>query len=65
MNTAPALAKMIVTITAATRAPRAAQRVHLAARQKTWEAEAGGVQAIVGVTVSGLAPLAILHWQGQ
>ena len=65
MNAAPALAKMIVTITAATKAPRAAQRVHLAERQKTSEAEAGGVQAMIKVRMRKPTPLATLHWVGS
>jgi hypothetical protein len=44
---------------------RPMRRLHLAARQKTSEAEVGGVQAMMEGRVSDLAPLAILQWVGS
>ena len=49
MNSLPLFTKMIVRKIAKTKSTRPIRRLHLAARQKTSEAEAGGVQAIVEV----------------
>ena len=59
MNSAPPFAMMIVKMTARATSTRPISRLHLAARQKTSEAEAGGVQAMVGV-------IGISHcWSGK
>jgi hypothetical protein len=56
---------MTVRTIAKAKSTRPMRRLHLAARQKTSEAEAGGVQAMVGIRVSDLPPLAILQWVGS
>ena len=65
MNSLPLCTRMTVRKMAKAKSNRPMSRLHLAARQKTSEAEAGGVQAMVGVKVRKCAPLATLHWVGS
>ena len=65
INSVLPLTRTTVRKVAKTKSTRPIRRLHLAARQKTSEAEAGGVQAMIGRSVSDPAPLATLHWVGS
>ncbi len=65
MNSVLPLTRITVKKIAKTKSTRPIRRLHLAARQKTSEAEAVGVQAMVEMRLSGGAKLATLHWVGS